>query len=107
MPKDAIGQITAAEEQATVLCRVATERAAEMRAEMQRQASAHLAQVEQSVTEEQKELTAQCAARLEALSQKKRTEAQQQAEAMTELARERMADAVNMIVWGIVENVSK
>ena len=101
MPKDAIGQITAAEEQAAVLCRVATERATEMRAEMQRQASAHLSQVEKSVTEEQNELTAQCKARLEALAQKKRAEAQDEANAITALARERMADAVNMIVWGI------
>ena len=107
MPKDAIGQITEAEEQATVLCRVATERAAEMRAEMQRQASAHLEQVKQNAAKEQKELTAQCARRLEALVQKKRDEAQQQAREMTELARERLTDAINMIGWGLVENVSK
>ena len=52
MSQDVIGQITAAEEQARVLCRVATERAAEMKAEMQRQCEEHLEGVQKNTAAE-------------------------------------------------------
>lgn len=103
MSQDAIGMIAAAEEQAAVLYRVATERAAEMRAEMLRQAQGHLAEVEKRAAADCRRETDACRQRVEALTQKKRAEAEAEAKAMAERAEERMDEAVNLIVWGIVE----
>ena len=103
MSQDAIKRIAAAEEQSAVLCRVASERAAEMRAEMLRQAEGHLAEVERSTAAECRRETAECRERIEALKQKKRAEAEAEAAQLASRARERMDEAVNLIVWGIVE----
>ena len=55
MSQSAIAKITEAEAQAEVLCRVAQERAAEMRAEMERKAKEHLAAVEREATAQKEE----------------------------------------------------
>ena len=107
MSQDAIGKIIEAEEQAQVLCRVATERAAEMRAEMKRQGEAHLAQVERETALEYEKTLKQMCEDADRLREKKREQAQAQAKGIKDAAEERMEQAVKMIVWGIVENVSK
>ena len=103
MSQDAIGQITAAEEQAAVLFRVATERAAEMRAEMQRQAEAHLSEVERATVKECEQKNAECRAQITALAKRRLAAAEAEVEALEEKARENMKQAVQMIVWGLVE----
>ena len=103
MAQDAIAQITQAEEQAEILCRVSTERAVEMRAEAKKQGEAHLAEVQRSATEEYTRKLTEMRENAEALLKKKRAEAEEQAKAMAATAEERMAEAVKMIVWGIVE----
>ena len=107
MSQEAILKITKAEEQAEVLCRVASERAAESRADMQKKASEHLALVESAAIERNKQKLAQSRAQAQALVEKKRAEAKAQAAALSARAEERMEAAVKAIVWGIVENVSK
>ncbi len=106
MSQSAIAKITEAEEQAQVLCRVAEERAAEMRATMERRAKAHLAEVERVATEQKERKLAQTKELTRALLAKKRTEAENEAKELAEDARARMDAAVSAIVWGIVENVS-
>lgn len=103
LPKDALKQIREAEEQAALLCRVAVGRAAEMRESV-------IAQGEALCAEVRAETEADCAAALEEmrrraalLEEKKRGEALAEAQAMTETARERIAEAVGLIVWEIIE----
>ena len=104
MVQDAIGQIMAAEEQALVLHRVASERAEEMRAEMARQCEAHYEKVERAATAKREENLEQIRARMERLQQKKSAEAEEQAAALLATLREdKIAQAVRQVVWGIVE----
>ena len=103
MAQDAIARIAEAEEQAEVLCRVAEERAAERRADMEKMAKAHFASVERTATQEKEQRLAQTRAGVDALLQKKREEAEAEAKSLTDKARERMDDAVQAIVWGILE----
>ena len=106
MSQNAIAKITEAEEQAEVLCRVARERAAEARADLERKAKAHLAMVEQNATQQKEEKLAQTKELTRALVEKKRAEAQAEAQDVQTRAKEKMDEAVKAIVWGIVENVS-
>ena len=106
MSQSAIEKITEAEEQAEVLCRVAEERATEMRAEMERKAKEHLEAVERTATAQKEEKLLQTRELTRALIQKKRGEAEAEAKEAEKRARERMDEAVRAIVWGIVENVS-
>jgi vacuolar-type H+-ATPase subunit H len=106
MSQSAIAKIKEAEEQAEVLCRVAEERAAEMIAGMESKAKAHLAEVERTAVAQREEKLTQTKALTQALVDKKRQEAEQQARDAEAAAREHMDEAVRAIVWGIVENVS-
>ena len=106
MSQSAIEKITEVEEQAEVLCRVAEERATEMRAEMERKAKEHLEAVERTATAQKEEKLLQTRELTRALIQKKRGEAEAEAKEAEKRARERMDEAVSAIVWGIVENVS-
>lgn len=103
MTKEAIAAIQNAEEQAEVLCRVAAERAAEMRHKIEKEGAAHCEATEAELTAEYAEELKAIEARAEALIAKRQTEAEQEAEALAERARARMDKAVRLIVWGIVE----
>lgn len=105
--QNAIEKITEAEQRAEVLCRVAGERAAEARADMERKAKEHLGMVERTAAEKNAKNLVQSRAQTDALIRKKREEAEREAEALREMATERMNEAVSAIVWGIIENVSK
>lgn len=103
MSKDAIKQIRDTEDQAAVLCRVAEEKAAEMKERVRAEGEAHCAETEQATEAEYAAELQEIRRRAAALEDKKRTEAEAEAEAFMEKARERMSDAVKMIVWEIVE----
>ncbi len=103
MSQDAIGRIMAAEEQAEVLCRVARERAEEMRAEMTRQGEHHLGDVERTTAAEYDKKIEEIRANAQALQEEKRKQAQEEAQRIKQAAEEHMEEAVKMIVWGIVE----
>lgn len=103
MSQDAIVKITKAEEQAEVLYRVATERAAESRADMESKAKEHLVLVESAAREKSRKQLAEASIAAKGLLQKKRAEAESEAEELSSKARERMDTAVKAIVWGIVE----
>lgn len=103
MSQDAIAQIVSAEEQAEVLCRVATERAAEMRAKAKQEGEAYLARVEREATEEYAEKLREVRTGAQALEQSRRKAAEERAAALERAAMERMDEAVRQIVWGIVE----
>ncbi len=103
MTKDAIAAIRSAEEQAEVLCRVAGERAAEMRSKIEQEGAAHCERTEAELKAEYAEELAAVSARTEALIARKLTEAQAEAQALAALARTHMDEAVKLIIWGIVE----
>lgn len=107
MSKTAIEQIRETEEQAAILCRVAEEKATEMRERVKAEGEAHCAAVRENTEAEYAEMLADIRQRAAALEQKKRREAMAEAEAMREAAIEHIGEAVRMIVWEIVENVSK
>ena len=82
---------------------MAEEKAAEMKNKIKTEGEAHCAKVEKETTEElERELQA-IQRHAELLSQKKREEAQREADEIISLARERMDEAVKSIVWGIIE----
>ena len=103
MAKKAIRQIRQIEDQAEILCRVAEERAAEMRERVMREGEAHLCEVERTTEQELAAELQQVRARAAALEQKKRAEAEREAAELELAARERMPEAVHRIVWGIIE----
>ena len=107
MSKTAIEQIRETEEQAAILCRVAEEKATEMRERVKAEGEAHCAAVRENTEAEYAEMLSDIRQRAAALEQKKRREAMAEAEAMRETAIEHIGEAVRMIVWEIVENVSK
>ena len=103
MSKEAIKQIQETEDQAAILCRVAEEKATELKERIRSEGEAHCIEAEQQAE-------AECAAQLEdirrralALEIKKRKEAEADAEELIRSAREHMDEAVKMIVWEIVE----
>ncbi len=103
MTKEAIEAIRHAEEQAEVLCRVAEEKAAEMRAQIAQEGAAHCNKAEEEARAEYESELSVVRARTARLSAKKKKEAEAEAEALTEAAKEHMEEAVKLIVWGIIE----
>jgi len=103
LSKTAIEQIRETEEQAAVLCRVAEEKSAEMRKRVKAEGEAHCAAVKEDTEAEYAEVLAEMRYRASALEQKKRREALEEAQALKAAARERIGEAVKLIVWEIVE----
>ena len=103
MTKEAIRAIKQAEEQAEVLCRVAEEKAAEMRAQIEREGTAHCDKATEEASSEYESEIAVIRARTAKLAAKKKKESEAEAEALTAAAREHMEEAVKLIVWGIIE----
>ena len=75
MSKTAIEQIRETEEQAAILCRVAEEKATEMRERVKAEGEAHCAAVRENTEAEYAEMLADIRQRAAALEQKKRREA--------------------------------
>jgi len=103
MSKETIDSIRQAEEQAGILCRVAEEKAAEMRAKVEAEGRAHCDEVRRATEAEYAAQLQQIRDRAEALLEKRRGEAERDADALTAAAAEHMEEAVKLIVWGIVE----
>ena len=103
MTIDAINAIREAESQAEVLCRVAAEKAAEMKQKIKAEGEAHLAKVREETTLEYQNELAAINARTARLRDRKHEEAEREAEELRALAHERMDEAVKSIVWGIIE----
>ena len=106
MSEQAIEKIRDAEERAELLCRVAQEKADEMRERVRTQGEEYLAEVEESTTEEFAKELEDVRRRARLLEEKKRKEAQKEADELIARARERMEEAAHLIVWEIVEDVS-
>ena len=103
MTQKALTAIAEAETQAEVLCRVAAEKAAEMKQKIHSEGEAHLTRVKEETTLEYQNELAAITARTERLTARHREEAIREAEELTALAHERMGEAVKSIVWGIIE----
>lgn len=103
MSKEAIQHIKEAEDQAAVLCRVAGERAADMRKRIHAQGEAHCAEVERETEAEYAAQLEEIRRRAFALEEKKCAEAEAEAAKLESAARERIDEAIKMIVWEIVE----
>ncbi len=103
MSQDAIAKILAAEEQASVLCRVSGERAAEMCAELEQTATEQLEQLRAQTAAEYEQTLARMRAGAERLLAKKQAEAMAEADALRERGRGNIDKAVELIVWGMVE----
>lgn len=103
MSKEAILHIREAEDQAAVLCRVAEEKATELREHVKAQGEAHCAAVREDTEAEYATVLADMRRRASALEEKKRLEAQQEADALKVAAREKIDEAIKIIVWEIVE----
>ena len=103
MSKEAISQILEAEEKAAVLCRVAEERATEMRERVKAQGQAHCDAVREETEAEYAAVLADVRRRASVLEEKKRLEALDEAEALKSAAREKIDEAIKFIVWEIVE----
>lgn len=103
MSGEAIKQIRETEDQAAILCRVAEEKAAELKERIRSEGEAHCAEVEQEAEDEYAAKLDEIRRRALALEDKKRAEAEAEAAALMERARERINEAVKTIVWEIVE----
>lgn len=103
MSHQSIRTIQDAENQASLLCSVAEERAEEMRARVRTEGEAHLAETERAANEEAAATLAEIRQRAAAIKERKRTEALLEAEALATAAREKTASAVSKIVWEIIE----
>ena len=103
MSKEAIQRIREAEDQAAVLCRVAGERAAEMRKRIRTQGEAHCAEVERETEAEYAAQLEEIRQRALALEEKKCAEAEAEAARLEAVAEERIDEAIRTIVWEIVE----
>ena len=103
MSIDAIQRIREAEEQAAMLCRVAGERAAEMRRRIHTQGEAHCAEVERETEAEFANRLEEVRQRALALEEKKCSEAEAEAAKIEAAANKKMEEAINLIVWEIVE----
>ena len=98
-----IQQIKQAEDQAGALCRVAEQKAAELRAKAEADGEASY---RSTVSQTEAELAGALEAmrqRANALESKKRAEALAEAAAMQDAARLKMSEAVQLIVWEIIE----
>ena len=103
MSKEAIQRIREAEDQAAVLCRVAGERAAEMRKRIHAQGEAHCAEVERETEAEYAAQLEEIRQRALALEEKKCAEAEAEAARLEAAAEEKIDEAIHTIVWEIVE----
>ena len=103
MTNRAVEAIRQAEEQAAVLCRVAGEKAAEMRAQIEREGKAYCETVERETEEAYARELEEIRARARALTHKKECEAEAEAKALRRAALEKKDEAVKLIIWGIVE----
>ena len=103
MTKQAIAAIKQAEEQAEVLCRVAKEKADEMRKRIEKEGLAHCERTERETEAEYREKVEEIRRRSGALLEKRRLEAISEAEALAAAAEANMNAAVKQIIWGIVE----
>lgn len=103
MPTDAIRQIREAEEQAALFCRIAEERAAEMRENVKADGEARCAQIKADTQAESDATLAEMRRRASLLEDKKRAEAYAEAQEIAARARERIPEAVKIIVWEIIE----
>jgi vacuolar-type H+-ATPase subunit H len=103
LSKEAIKRIQDTEDQAAILCRVAEEKAAELKERIRTEGEAHCIEAEQEAETEYAAQLEDIRRRALALEIKKRKEAEAEAEEMTARARERIDEAVKMIVWEIVE----
>ena len=103
MSREAIQRIKEAEDQAAVLCRVAGERAAEMRKRIHTQGEEHCAQVERETEAEYAAQLEEIRRRALALEEKKCAEAEAEAARIEAAAEEKMEQAIHTIVWEIVE----
>lgn len=103
MSKDAIRQINETEDQAAILCRVAEEKAAEMKERVRAEGEALCAEAEQETEAEYAAQLDEIRHRALALESKKRAEAEAEAEALMVRAAERLQTAAKIIVWEIVE----
>ncbi len=103
MTKEAIRAIRQAEEQAEVLCRVAEEKAAEMRAQIEREGKSHCDKATEEASLEYESELSVVRARTARLVAKKKKESEAEAAALTAAAREHIEEAVKLIVWGIIE----
>ena len=103
MIKDAMIAIKQAEEQAEVLCRVAEEKAAEMRAQIEREGTAHCEKATEEASSEYESELSIVRAHTQRLAAKKKKESEAEAEALRATAHEHMEEAVKLIVWGIIE----
>ena len=103
MSVEAIERIKEAEDRAAILCRVAEEKATEMRERVKAEGEAHCAAVREATEAEYAEILDDVRRRTAALEQKKRREAEAEAEAMKQAAAEHIGEAVRTIVWEILE----
>ena len=103
MIKKAIDAIREAEEQAEVLCRVAAERADEMRAEVESEGTAHYNKITEDAQRECDFELSVITAKTQRLTAKKKKDLAAETEALAAEARTHMEAAVGLIVWGIVE----
>lgn len=103
MTSKAIAAIKQAEEQAEILCRVAKEKADEMRLRIEKEGQAHCERTVKETEAEYQEKIEEIRKRAQALLEKRRLEAISEAEALSAEAELHMAAAVKQIIWGIVE----
>ena len=103
MTQEAIAAIRQAEEQAEVLCRVAEEKATEMKNKIRQEGEAHCKSVEKETAAEYAEELEDITARAKRLTAKKLQDAEDEAEQLAESARAHIDEAVKLIIWGIVE----
>jgi hypothetical protein len=82
---------------------VAQEKATEMKNKIKEEGLAHCARVEQEAAAEYKSDMEAISEHAGRLTQKKRAEAEREAELLAERARTHMEEAVKTIVWGIIE----
>lgn len=103
MTHQAIGQVLAAEEQAELLCRVSSERASQMKNEMEESAAAHLSEEVDKIKAAYDERLAEIKIGTAALIERKRIAAEAEAAELREKAEKKVERAINLMVWGIVE----
>lgn len=103
MSKKAILEIKKAEDQAAATRRVAAERAAAMREAVREQGIAHCEEVIRATEAEYSERLEEIREKADALIRQHLSAAEAEAAALTAEAEEHMEEAVQAIVWGIVE----
>ena len=103
MADPSIAAIQQAEEQAAILCRMAEEKAAEMRASATAKGEQLLKTTEEATEAEIAEMLRGLEERAASLGVKKREEAQKEAEQLRDGARQKLPEAINLLVWEIVE----